>query len=336
MPEVSVIVPVYNVEKYLHRCVDSILAQTFHDFELILVDDGSPDNSGAICDEYAEKDSRVVVIHKPNGGVSSARNCGLDRARGKYVMFCDSDDYVADTWIEKMHQLICQENVCMGMCLCTRVKNNSSSNNRTIRKKYAEILPRSFFWMLYEDGLMNCVWDKIFRLTVIQEHNIQFDESIICAEDTLFVLEYIKYSTGAFGICNEVQYFYIYDNSYSLTKRYIDNRWDITRVVFESLIEVTTQCGIDFTHISDSYYSRYIHSIAICLANNMNPKSGMRFFDMLCKNKAILSSKECKLAFKHGSFNGFHKLYKFILKTRCALLVVLFNKAVSLKHRMLG
>ena len=90
MCEISIIVPVYKVEKYLRKCVDSILAQTFTDFEVILVDDGSPDNSGKICDEYAEKDNRVRVIHKENGGLSSARNAGIDVARGKYLGFVDS------------------------------------------------------------------------------------------------------------------------------------------------------------------------------------------------------------------------------------------------------
>lgn len=106
MPEISIIVPVYNVEKYLPRCIDSILAQTFTNFELILVDDGSPDNCGAICDEYAQKDSRVVVIHKENQGVSSARNRGLDVAQGKYIMFCDSDDKVDARWCELLHKAI--------------------------------------------------------------------------------------------------------------------------------------------------------------------------------------------------------------------------------------
>ena len=86
-PKISVIVPVYKVENYLHRCVDSILAQSFTDFELLLIDDGSPDNCGVICDEYAAKDSRVRVFHKPNGGVSSARNLGLDNARGGWIAF---------------------------------------------------------------------------------------------------------------------------------------------------------------------------------------------------------------------------------------------------------
>lgn len=95
-PKISCIVPVYNVEKYLRRCVDSILAQTFTDFELILVDDGSPDGCPAICDEYAEKDSRVRVIHQENKGVSAARNAGLDMARGEYVCFVDGDDEVSE------------------------------------------------------------------------------------------------------------------------------------------------------------------------------------------------------------------------------------------------
>ena len=101
-PKISVIVPVYNVEKYLPRCIDSILSQTFKDFELLLIDDGSPDNCGKICDEYAAKDRRVRVFHKPNGGVSSARNLGLDKACGEWITFIDSDDYVAVDYLEEL------------------------------------------------------------------------------------------------------------------------------------------------------------------------------------------------------------------------------------------
>lgn len=101
MCEISIIVPIYKVERYLKRCVDSILNQTFTDFELILVDDGSPDNCGRICDEYAEKDNRIYVIHKENGGLSDARNAGLDYATGQYIIFVDSDDFVEPDLLEK-------------------------------------------------------------------------------------------------------------------------------------------------------------------------------------------------------------------------------------------
>lgn len=106
MCEISIIVPVYKVEKYLKKCLDSILAQTFRDFELILVDDGSPDNSGRICDEYAKKDARVRVLHKDNGGLSSARNAGIEVAKGNYIGFIDSDDYIAADMYQTLYDLL--------------------------------------------------------------------------------------------------------------------------------------------------------------------------------------------------------------------------------------
>ena len=106
MPKISVIVPVYNTEQYLHRCIDSILAQTYTDFELLLIDDGSKDNSGKICNEYAAKDSRVRVFHKENGGVSSARNIGLDNAKGGWISFVDSDDWISTEYLENLFNAV--------------------------------------------------------------------------------------------------------------------------------------------------------------------------------------------------------------------------------------
>lgn len=116
MCEISIIVPVYNVEKYLNKCVDSILNQTFKDFELILVDDGSPDNSGTICDQYAKEDTRVRVIHKENGGLSSARNAGIEVAQGKFLGFVDSDDYIAEDMYELLYNNILQEDADLSIC----------------------------------------------------------------------------------------------------------------------------------------------------------------------------------------------------------------------------
>ncbi len=106
MPVISVIVPVYRAEKCLSQCVDSILAQTFQDFEILLIDDGSPDQSGALCDEYAAHDSRIRVFHKENGGVSSARNLGMAQAVGTYIAFADSDDWMEPEELEVLHGLI--------------------------------------------------------------------------------------------------------------------------------------------------------------------------------------------------------------------------------------
>ena len=116
MELISVIVPVYKVEKYLRECVDSILAQTYTNLEIILVDDGSPDNCGKICDEYAQNDSRIKVIHQENGGLSAARNAGLDIATGKYIGFVDSDDYAELNMFEELHKRIIENNADLSIC----------------------------------------------------------------------------------------------------------------------------------------------------------------------------------------------------------------------------
>lgn len=126
MPVVSVIVPIYNVEEYLERCVDSILNQTFTDFELILVDDGSTDNSGQICDEYAESDERVKVIHKENGGLSDARNAGIDVSTGQYMMFVDSDDYIDPKMIEILYERILKDGSDIAVCNLLSVDENGN------------------------------------------------------------------------------------------------------------------------------------------------------------------------------------------------------------------
>ena len=116
MAKVSVIVPVYNVEKYIHKCVDSVLNQTLQDLEIILVDDGTKDNSGIICDEYAQKDARVQVIHKVNGGLSDARNTGMKVATSDYILFVDSDDYIKEDMVERLYDLAVRYEVDMSCC----------------------------------------------------------------------------------------------------------------------------------------------------------------------------------------------------------------------------
>lgn len=117
MPKVSIIVPVYKVEEYVHECIDSILNQTYKNIEVILVDDGSPDRCGAICDEYAKKDDRIIVIHKTNGGVSDARNVGLQRATGEYLAFVDPDDSIKKDYIEKLYMGIVHSGA--DVCICS-------------------------------------------------------------------------------------------------------------------------------------------------------------------------------------------------------------------------
>ncbi|MGM0215625.1 glycosyltransferase family 2 protein [Enterococcus sp. AZ109] len=168
MCEISIIVPVYNVEKYLHKCVDSILEQTFTDFELILVDDGSPDGSGAICDEYAKKDARVKVIHKENGGLSDARNAGIDIAQGKYLGFIDSDDYIEKDMYELLYNNIINENADLSICGVYHVYDNKEIIEN---KKQYMVLDRDETMVLIFHGnlISDHAWNKLYTKKIFNE-----------------------------------------------------------------------------------------------------------------------------------------------------------------------
>lgn len=182
-PKISIIVPVYNVEQYLRRCLESIRAQTFADFECICVDDGSPDGSGGILDEYAEKDSRFVVIHKENGGVSSARNAGLDAAKGEWIAFCDSDDWVESCMLEKM--LSGKDAECSEMIVCGA---KDTLNLNTFLMKYCD---KDMDGNNALSALFSSVWAKLYRRKYIIENNLFFPENIRLGEDVFFTYSYM-------------------------------------------------------------------------------------------------------------------------------------------------
>ena len=192
MPKVSIIVPVYKAEAYLHRCVDSILAQTFTDFELLLIDDGSPDKSGEICDVYAQKDNRVRVIHKENGGVSSARNIGLNNACGDWTTFVDSDDFLDISSLEIMYELT---NRYDSDLYCFKYRITNEYNIGTNKQEYQN----STICNMSKDSMIkkiltyqtNCgPYSKLFRTEKLKKH--RFDETLRIGEDLLLNISYIS------------------------------------------------------------------------------------------------------------------------------------------------
>ena len=253
-PKISVIVPVYKAEKYLHRCVDSILSQTFTDFELILVNDGSPDNSGAICDEYAKKDNRVRVFHKENGGVSSARNLGLDNAIGEWITFCDADDYVTPDWlmaysdamvsnadlaIQGYHIIDSNRNI---------VKHLPSQKGNTVEDKQKMIVS------LMCQGVYGFLWVKLFKRQLIEENNIRFDIKSSFREDEQFFSKYLEHIT-AFCCIDKENYFYILPTA---EKKYKGDSFYSLLPIFQSLDVIYNRdlpveiCKIHYVNIKDS------------------------------------------------------------------------------------
>lgn len=171
-PLISIIVPVYKVEKYLKRCVDSILTQTYLNMEIILVDDGSPDNCGAICDRYKETDNRVVVIHKRNGGLSDARNTAIPLAKGEYISFIDSDDWISSYYVEHLYEAVAKcdadigiswfENVFEGKALQSK-SEEALSNYECLTAE--ECLKK----LLYQNGVEVCAWGKLYKTALIKD-----------------------------------------------------------------------------------------------------------------------------------------------------------------------
>ena len=195
-PTVSIIIPVYNAEKTIGRCIDSILNQEYNDFELLLVDDGSTDDSGTICDAYAERDGRIQVFHQANAGVSASRNLALDRARGDYLQFLDSDDWITTDATSSLVRAMEGGPCDMVVSDFYRVVGDRVSQKGDIeedgiltREEYAAHMmenPADFYY--------GVLWNKLYRRSIVEEHHLRMDPEISWCEDFMFNLEYIRYA----------------------------------------------------------------------------------------------------------------------------------------------
>lgn len=229
MNEVSIIIPVYNVEKYISRCIESVLNQTYTNFELILVDDGSPDKSGEICEEYAKTDPRIKVIHKPNGGVSSARNAGLDAASGEYIAFVDSDDFIHPQYLDILTKAIHKSGSDMATLNITRVTNEFKciftkvcydTIQYSIHNK--PDIQTNLYNYVYNPSLQNSITCGLYSVAKSSIFNkIRFINEIKMAEDIEFMVRISPRIRKSIHL-NVPFYFYQCDNT-SLTRSKINN-----------------------------------------------------------------------------------------------------------------
>lgn len=208
-PKVSIIVPVYNAEKGLARCVDSILNQEFRDFELILMDDGSRDRSGEICDGYARADARVVVVHKKNTGVSDTRNQAIARARGTFLQFVDSDDWLTADATKLMVRAAEETGCDLVIADFYRVVGEMVSRKGDIDAD--QVIGREAFvgFMMENpaDYYYGVLWNKLYRREIVEAHGIRMDAKISWCEDFLFNLEYVRYATTFYALRTPVYYY---------------------------------------------------------------------------------------------------------------------------------
>ena len=231
MPQISVIVPVYNAERFLKKCVDSVRNQSFSDLEIILVDDGSLDHSPEICDRLAEEDSRIRVIHQKNGGVSRARNTGLEAASGEYVIFLDSDDYIDSCMYEKMIRRAEEFDCDMVMCDCVKeFPDHSAIYSHPIRgglysrkQLETEYFPHLLIMENVEYPATISNWLLLFRRELAKE--LRYSEGIRYSEDLLFGAQ-LLYRAESFYYMKGEAYYHYYMNPQSATHRFVSDKWD--------------------------------------------------------------------------------------------------------------
>lgn len=256
MPEFSVIVPVYKVEKYLDRCIGSILAQTFSDFELILIDDGSPDNSGQICDEYAGKDNRIHVIHKENGGVSTARNAGLDMAQGKFIVFVDSDDEVTPNYLELLNSKKADV-VISG--ITNLDPNNHLQHYLEFTGQDLNAIDLDCIRRLRDSRAIFCVYSKKYKKEIIENAGLRFNNAVSLGEDTLFFVHYLL-RCNSLSFVSGTPYLYhkyTHETLSALGPSYVDKSIFVNELILEGLQSRFRESVIDIIdkNIWDAFYT---------------------------------------------------------------------------------
>ena len=216
---ISLIIPVYNIEQYLRECLDSIVVQTCRDFEAILIDDGSTDSSGEICDEYAKKNANFIVTHQKNAGVSSARNKGLELANGEYIVFVDSDDYLESTFLD----IISREMGSYDLLFYGDTYHYQDGNIRTHQPFPSEssdrksVEDRILAFKRSDDGYeyFGYTWNKVFRIDIIKKHSIRFIEGLSLREDEIFTAEYCRYINTLKVISSPVYHYHVLNSGLS-------------------------------------------------------------------------------------------------------------------------
>lgn len=256
MPTVSIVIPVYNVSTFLEKCIDSILEQTFKNFTIFLIDDGSTDTSGKICDEYSEKYAFITTIHNSNQGVSSTRQCGLDLAHSKYVTFVDPDDYLEPTFLENLLNIA--ESIDADIVWCDYYENKADTTDihlcKTPSATRLEILNG-----ILEGSFSAVLWNKLYKFSTIKDAGIRFCSDLQTAEDILFVTQVICQS-HRFGYVNKPLYNYNMTNISSTINKYNEKKF---REDYALMVSYMLPC-LKAQPFYEQLYSNVIRTMFYC------------------------------------------------------------------------
>lgn len=301
-PKVSVIVPVYNAEKYLRRALNSLRMQTMQDFEIILINDGSSDHSSVICNEYVDVDCRFSVIHKQNAGVSAARQDGLERAKGEYVIHVDSDDWVEPNMLEELYKKAKQDNADIVIC---DYFNNIGTKQTICRQCPSSLEPKQVLIELFQQLHGSC-WNKLARRVCYKQYGIEFPRCINYCEDLFTWVQFLSHKEVKVAYLNQAFYHY-YDNPESITRRYQRSQYE-TRCQFVKLLEKALPIELRFTILKKVTFNIFIEANIYDVLTQSEIKEGLVIF----KHDIANLGKRWKIGFILLSI-GLNKLaHKFL------------------------
>lgn len=281
MPEISIIVPIYNVEKYIHRCIDSILSQTFSDFELLLIDDGSPDRCGEICDEYAKKDHRIRVIHKENGGLSDARNTGLDIAKGNYFSFIDSDDFIEIDFYKELLEACKKNEADISMCGRYNVYDE--------KKKVGFAFGGQKIWnskeaignLLIWNNIDSSACDKLFKKHLF--NGIRFP--IGRYNEDIYIMTNILNKASKIVHVGKAMYYYYHRKESITTESFSERKLDL----LDASQQISDFININYPDLNEKSDSFYFNSIIFLYSLFKNKESIHKYNNVYNKIKKLMS-----------------------------------------------
>ena len=303
MCKISIITPVYKVEGYLEKCIDSILAQTLEDFELFIVDDGSPDLCGKIADEYEKKDSRVRVIHKENGGAPSARNAGIQYATGEYLYFPDSDDWLETTYLQELYTLAKKTNAQLVISGYTmEYYENSSSQSYIVSCKekdyYTKELVRGNMHKYFDNMMMAVPWNKLYKTEYIKKNSLMFPN--LKWDDLHFNMEVIM-DIESVAISSSAGYHFFRSRQGSETTTVFDQMlYKKRKEQFEHILKVYQYWNVNNKEILSVIYGYYAARLVQCMQEIAISKGN----DNRKLVKEILDDELTKIAFRAGNINS--------------------------------
>lgn len=324
MPEVSIIVPVYKAEQFLQRCVESILNQSYTNFELLLVDDGSPDKSPEICDYYARTDSRVRVFHQRNQGVSAARNKGIDEADGKFIMFCDSDDYVHPEWIRVMVNQAQKHPTAVIVCNVLKGKEGKAFVSPAVDEKFSVFQ----YLDLFKNGISPYCVNKIYNRSVLKDHNIRFDSNIGFSEDVMFNCVYMKFCDVV--LYTETELYYYFDNSESAMNLARFNLFELHLLPFKERLPFIAEQELQ------EYCDIWLFQFLNLLENVWKKEFRVSILKRMMYNQKMVETEAFQYCLEHASGKNENPVMLKFLKMRNYYLYWMFEQISKFKNKIGG